>query len=376
MSKVLKGGVRYNEKYRWNAEDDACDECKELDGKVFESAEEIPQKPHPNCKCHIEVIENQTNDPIGRYRAEIFEKQKAEQEIKKITGDINSIKEEIDAAISSANEQNSEIDEFIQTQNDIPHVVLQKFTTEKQDIKKNIETAKDLKNKASSIEKEIKIVEMKEISGLKLEVKVLSDKVDNVTKEIFDRGLQLTGSLLQLRESLSLWNLSFSKFTEARDYIEKNGEFYESIDNIEEENLRNFVKNKVKKQFQEKDSRGVIFNENSSLAEKINTSFALKKLIKNKKSELLPGASLPDTSLSFSVWNFDLYNAIHRADIVDIHVDLNGDFTAKVIDTYDFNPHSWNPAVMAAGHFQKERKIENYFVVVKIKIPRETWIKY
>ena len=376
MSKVLKGGVRYNEKYRWNAEDDACDECKELDGKVFESAEEIPQKPHPNCKCHIEVIENQTNDQIGRYRAEIFEKQKAEQEIKKITGDINSIKEEIDAAISSANEQNSEIDEFIQTQNDIPHVVLQKFTTEKQDIKKNIETAKDLKNKASSIEKEIKIVEMKEISGLKLEVKVLSDKVDNVTKEIFDRGLQLTGSLLQLRESLSLWNLSFSKFTEARDYIEKNGEFYESIDNIEEENLRNFVKNKVKKQFQEKDSRGVIFNENSSLAEKINTSFALKKLIKNKKSELLPGASLPDTSLSFSVWNFDLYNAIHRADIVDIHVDLNGDFTAKVIDTYDFNPHSWNPAVMAAGHFQKERKIENYFVVVKIKIPRETWIKY
>ena len=376
MSKVLKGGVRYNEKYRWNAEDDACDECKELDGKVFESAEEIPQKPHPNCKYHIEVIENQTNDQIGRYRAEIFEKQKAEQEIKKITGDINSIKEEIDAAISSANEQNSEIDEFIQTQNDIPHVVLQKFTTEKQDIKKNIETAKDLKNKASSIEKEIKIVEMKEISGLKLEVKVLSDKVDNVTKEIFDRGLQLTGSLLQLRESLSLWNLSFSKFTEARDYIEKNGEFYESIDNIEEENLRNFVKNKVKKQFQEKDSRGVVFNENSSLAEKINTSFALKKLIKNKKSELLPGASLPDTSLSFSVWNFDLYNAIHRADIVDIHVDLNGDFTAKVIDTYDFNPHSWNPAVMAAGHFQKERKIENYFVVVKIKIPRETWIKY
>lgn len=376
MSKVLKGGVRYNEKYRWNAEDDACDECKELDGKVFESAEEIPQKPHPNCKCHIEVIENQTNDQIGRYRAEIFEKQKAEQEIKKITGDINSIKEEIDAAISSANEQNSEIDEFIQTQNDIPHVVLQKFTTEKQDIKKNIETAKDLKNKASSIEKEIKIVELKEISGLKLEVKVLSDKVDNVTKEIFDRGLQLTGSLLQLRESLSLWNLSFSKFTEARDYIEKNGEFYESIDNIEEENLRNFVKNKVKKQFQEKDSRGVVFNENSSLAEKINTSFALKKLIKNKKSELLPGASLPDTSLNFSVWNFDLYNAIHRADIVDIHVDLNGDFTAKVIDTYDFNPHSWNPAVMAAGHFQKERKIENYFVVVKIKIPRETWIKY
>lgn len=76
------------------------------------------------------------------------------------------------------------------------------------------------------------------------------------------------------------------------------------------------------------------------------------------------------------MWNFDLYNAIHRADIVDIHVDLNGDFTAKVIDTYDFNPHSWNPAVMAAGHFQKERKIENYFVVVKIKIPRETWIKY
>lgn len=55
--------IEYNEEpkaYRWETNKGACDKCKELDNKEFESKEDIPPKPHPNCKCEVEKIENPT----------------------------------------------------------------------------------------------------------------------------------------------------------------------------------------------------------------------------------------------------------------------------------------------------------------------------
>ena len=54
---VLKGGISYN-RYVWHTDDGACDECQALDGMEFDYVEDIPDRPHPNCKCWVEVIEN------------------------------------------------------------------------------------------------------------------------------------------------------------------------------------------------------------------------------------------------------------------------------------------------------------------------------
>lgn len=56
---VLKGGISYC-KYVWHSEnsDHTCDKCKELDGQVFDFYDEVPERPHPNCKCTVEVVEN------------------------------------------------------------------------------------------------------------------------------------------------------------------------------------------------------------------------------------------------------------------------------------------------------------------------------
>ena len=53
---VLKGGVVYYH-YVWHSEngENTCDECKKLDGQVFEMDEEIPERPHPNCRCTVEI---------------------------------------------------------------------------------------------------------------------------------------------------------------------------------------------------------------------------------------------------------------------------------------------------------------------------------
>lgn len=55
---VLKGGISYY-KYRWHSEngEHTCDLCKSLDGKVFDFYDEVPQRPHPNCRCTVEIIE-------------------------------------------------------------------------------------------------------------------------------------------------------------------------------------------------------------------------------------------------------------------------------------------------------------------------------
>lgn len=49
---VLKGGIT-NTRYIWKSEPNACEECQELDGKEYEFEGDIPEKPHPNCKCSV-----------------------------------------------------------------------------------------------------------------------------------------------------------------------------------------------------------------------------------------------------------------------------------------------------------------------------------
>lgn len=56
-STVLQGGIS-NIKYIWHTEPNACKKCQELDGIEYNSKEDIPEKPHPNCKCYIEEVKD------------------------------------------------------------------------------------------------------------------------------------------------------------------------------------------------------------------------------------------------------------------------------------------------------------------------------
>ncbi len=60
MSFKLKGGVTYFE-YVWNTEPGACEVCQSLNGKRFTNPEDIPNKPHPNCRCWVEVSNEDDN---------------------------------------------------------------------------------------------------------------------------------------------------------------------------------------------------------------------------------------------------------------------------------------------------------------------------
>ena len=40
--------------YVWHSEnsENTCDVCTELDGQEFDFYDEVPERPHPNCKCY------------------------------------------------------------------------------------------------------------------------------------------------------------------------------------------------------------------------------------------------------------------------------------------------------------------------------------
>ena len=59
-SMLIKCGLSFNVKYVWRSElgENTCDECESMDGEEFESDEDIPPKPHPNCKCEVVIVDD------------------------------------------------------------------------------------------------------------------------------------------------------------------------------------------------------------------------------------------------------------------------------------------------------------------------------
>lgn len=56
-----------NKKYIWISEKgkNVCNKCLQLDGKIF-SEDEIPPRPHPNCRCEIQEVKSDKLDIIDK----------------------------------------------------------------------------------------------------------------------------------------------------------------------------------------------------------------------------------------------------------------------------------------------------------------------
>lgn len=42
--------------FEWVSEPDSCEKCRQLDGRRYKRFEDIPEIPHPNCKCRLKLI--------------------------------------------------------------------------------------------------------------------------------------------------------------------------------------------------------------------------------------------------------------------------------------------------------------------------------
>lgn len=90
------------EKYIWNSSDNACNACSQLDEKEFKTIDEIPDKPHPNCKCSLREVEGELCD----YCINCLDK------MEEMIGDAESLKFEVEIEINDIERIESEYTGF------------------------------------------------------------------------------------------------------------------------------------------------------------------------------------------------------------------------------------------------------------------------
>lgn len=104
----------------------------------------------------------------------------------------------------------------------------------------------------------------------------------------------------------------------------------------------------------------------SSLSRNIMKSKELAEFLVNNMRNLNKKRQLTNTSLSFQS-GLNNFAAIHNCDIIDIVVDENDVFRAKVIDTVDYNAKEW--WVKLPKDLQDGGAIENYYIIAEIALP-------
>ena len=188
-------------------------------------------------------------------------------------------------------------------------------------------------------------------------------------KNLLDVGINTYGKYkLKQDDAVNFWNIAspnlWKKQTE--DYIKRNGKIYNNIKDIVNDfpQYTKQIKEKVKAQFNQDDVPGIVFHENSSVAQAISKSQELNDFIYKNANALKSGKNVTG-SLGFTS-DSNLHNAFGKVDILSAK--LKGKYIDVILlDTYDFNPNERNPLVEMGYSAQKAGLLNPYYTIVKCK---------
>lgn len=368
----ISGKISYSVKikYKWLTEPDACEKCLSMHGNLYDK-EEVPPKPHPNCRCHVEEISIIDPEISTQYefREEIMYLKK---EALRLLGNVHILKNSLDTLslkliniLKELNIQNTEIEnEKHQLQQEI-NILENKINVVIDELNSHsvIYNVEYIRNKSQ------------EISDLQQELHTLNNKIDYF-KSKCDKWL--VDLIVKLGEKLgpdaaALWKIAASKFEEGKDYIKKNGYLVKKVSDLKNPKLEKIIKEKLSSQKLNTNSKGIIFHSKSSLANSIINSYTFKDFIKKNIVELSLNDKIKDTSLSFRQ-DINNFLAIRNCDIIDIYIDNQNTIHAKIIDTVDYNSGEW--LVALPHNAQEHGLLENYYIIVEIEYPYEKWKRY
>lgn len=390
MGKTLYGRISNldNVEYEWKSEPGACELCQKMNGTIYDSANDIPDRPHPNCKCHIEILEKNTDttDPIEIHREKIKDKRRNELEIAKMLGDVKSLEQEIEEYIKRLDEQDREVEKFESTID--TSKLEQKSKQIILDAKEKIDYAKYKGDKAK---KDISILKNKiattetieEISRLQREIQKVKDYVkeiienkiiENITKEITNLCAPIVAKVFDLPESYQLYRVGSPGLNNNPEYVQKNGKLHNSINDLKNTNLERDIKARLKSETGKEDCKVFKLHSDSSMAKKIKSSEDFKDFLINNPNLLKPNGFLQEAKITFQ--KGDLYNALHGAVIKDAKTDAQGNLTLTVQDLWNFNKGRTSVRGRIGEKLQNEGTLENYYIIIDIKIPKEELEKY
>ena len=387
MGKKLYGYIsKENIEYEWKTEPGACEVCQRLDGTIYDSTNDIPDRPHPNCKCHIEILEKESDepvtDPIDAYREKIKDRKRNELELAKLLGDAKSLEQEIDEYIRRINEQDREVEKLESTidASRLDAKDRQKLDNAKDQMEYANYRGKNLKQDVKILQKKIEKSDgtIEEISKLDFELIRLNQIKEDLMVKYTEKWMTNIGGEIfawqhNTSEALALYKIGSSERNGNIDYVQKNGYMYESVKELKNNQLEKDFSDRLQKEIGKKDAPILVLNPDSTMAAAIQRTEELQTFITNNISALKNGSTISNKTITFKTG--DMYNALHGAVIREAQIDVQGNLNIQITDVWNFNKNRPSLRGRLGEKYQENGELTNYGILIIIKIPQEKWQK-
>ena len=387
MGKKLYGYIsKENIEYEWKTEPGACEVCQRLDGTIYDSTNDIPDRPHPNCKCHIEILEKESDepvtDPIDAYREKIKDRKRNELELAKLLGDAKSLEQEIDEYIRRINEQDREVEKLESTidASRLDAKDRQKLANAKDQMEYANYRGKNLKQDVKILQKKIEKSDgtIEEISKLDFELIRLNQIKEDLMVKYTEKWMANIGGEIfawqhNTSEALALYKIGSSERNGNIDYVQKNGYMYESVKELKNNQLEKDFSDRLQKEIGKKDAPILVLNPDSTMAAAIQRTEELQTFITNNISALKNGSTISNKTITFKTG--DMYNALHGAVIREAQIDVQGNLNIQITDVWNFNKNRPSLRGRLGEKYQENGELTNYCILIIIKIPQEKWQK-
>ncbi len=387
MGKKLYGYIsKENIEYEWKTEPGACEVCQRLDGTIYDSTNDIPDRPHPNCKCHIEILEKESDepvtDPIDAYREKIKDRKRNELELAKLLGDAKSLEQEIDEYIRRINEQDREVEKLESTidASRLDAKDRQKLANAKDQMEYANYRGKNLKQDVKILQKKIEKSDgtIEEISKLDFELIRLNQIKEDLMVKYTEKWMANIGGEIfawqhNTSEALALYKIGSSERNGNIDYVQKNGYMYESVKELKNNQLEKDFSDRLQKEIGKKDAPILVLNPDSTMAAAIQRTEELQTFITNNISALKNGSTISNKTITFKTG--DMYNALHGAVIREAQIDVQGNLNIQITDVWNFNKNRPSLRGRLGEKYQENGELTNYGILIIIKIPQEKWQK-
>ena len=381
--------------YKWVAEPNACDRCRSMNGMTYYSLDDIPEKPHPNCKCRLEA-NTQSASQTFYVNASVYEDktQETKEEIYKMKTEIEKLDQKAQENLKEVEKQEKlikEIENKIDV-NTLPPEEKRQFDEAKSGIDKlKYEITTDCK-----ILKNLKTLLYSSVSKRKNDIMVILPKIqaslydsallinrynfftNKIIKMIFNLIGKKHITKHNMLEAYNLYKIASPEFKYNKEYVEQNGYMFGSIkdfpDNKIQVDIRKVLKEEeIAEQIKLRDSKVIFLKDDSTLARAIINSNTFERFLNENRDNLIKNKRIPDTSITFESDDSDLYAAIHGCWFKNIHIDSNQNLQIRVEDLYDFNKRFTSVKAVVGRYLQDTRMLIPFYLIVDLTIPEKKW---
>lgn len=364
--------------YKWVTEPNACEKCRAMNGITYYALEDIPEKPHPNCKCKID-IDTRSASQTFYVNAGVYE-DKTKEEINKMKSEIEKLEHKAEEHLKEIENQEKMIKD-IENKIDIntlPQEEKKQFDEVKRKIVNYKETILNIKKQNSIFLKIVKdVIAMKNyykrpvheyIKSLYKDCKYRIEQylIHNAPKYQIDIIGNIFAKIANLPEAWQAYKIASINYQGNTKYIEKNAFVYDNIKNINNPKLEKEIHDRLFTETKKHDCKVIVFRPDSSMAQAVIKDKDFIYFLNNNIEQIKKYKNIPDQRIDFT--QGDMYNVLHGAVVKSIKMHDNGTITMRIEDLYNFNPNRTSVRGQIGERLQNDGELENYYIIILLSI--------